>query len=143
MSELSPCPACRRHVRGITCPFCGAATAQRAAIDLGAGRVSRAIVFASATLAATAGCAHKQKSADEMGEERHAGGNGCIPPDDDKIKQLEARKAELQKQQSQESDETQKYATEQEIRQVDEDLQHARMPNCAPYGAPPARRRIV
>jgi len=135
MTELHPCPACKRHVRGESCPFCGTHTARGEPIDLGIGRVSRAIVFASATLAATS-CAHKQKASDEMGEERHHGGNGCIPPDEEKVKQLEARKAEVDK----EPDSADKEAQEREL---DEELRSARQPNCAPYGAPPARRRIV
>ncbi|HTL34253.1 MAG TPA: hypothetical protein VL326_14085, partial [Kofleriaceae bacterium] len=132
----SPCPACRRHVRGASCPFCGEGTPRRPPIDLGAGRVSRAMVFASATLAATA-CAHEQKTTDgAQSETRHAGGGGCAPRDPAKVKELEAQQAELAKQ----PDSNEKAAKEVKLY---EQLREARMPNCAPYGAPPARRRVV
>jgi hypothetical protein len=133
MTELNPCPACKRHVRGSLCPFCGATTARREPVQLGAGRVSRAFVFASATLAATA-CAHRQKGVDEQGEERVGG--PCIPPDEERIKQLEAQKAEVDKQPDSDDKNAQEHA-------LDEELQRARMPNCAPYGAPPARSLIA
>jgi hypothetical protein len=136
MIELAPCPACRRHVRGLTCPFCGATTNRRAPIDLGAGRVSRAIVFASATLTA-AGCAHHAKPAsDETGEDYHHGGGGCTDPDQTRIDQLEAQKKEAQKL----PDGPEKKSA---LRDLDEQLREARMPQCMPYGAPPARRRVV
>lgn len=108
----------------------------RARLDLGTGRIARAIVFASTTLAATAtGCAHRQKAADEMGEPRHGGG-GCVDPDPKQIAELEQQKAEIDKQ----PDSAEKNAAEHDI---DEKLREARMPQCMPYGAPPARRRIV
>lgn len=136
MIELHPCPSCHRHVRGSACPFCGARATRREPIDLGVGRVSRAIVFASATLTAASSCAHHAKPNDEMGEERHAGGGGCLPPDEERIKQLEAQKAEVDKQ----PPSAEKDASE---RDLDEQLREARMPQCMPYGAPPARRRVV
>ena len=136
MSELSPCPSCRRHVKESLCPFCGSRVARQDPVAT-FGTMSRAMVFASATLAATAGCAHKQHPNNgEMSEERHAGGNGCMDPDQDKIKELEARKAEVDKQPDSEE-------KEQQERQLEEELNRARVPVCAPYGAPPARRRIV
>jgi hypothetical protein len=103
--------------------------------------MSRAMVFASATLVASAGCAHKQQqqpttSDDVDRRERHPGGGGCAPPDEQKIKSLEARKAENEKLPD-------SYEKEQEQRNLEEQLNRARMPVCAPYGAPPARRRIV
>ncbi|HTL34255.1 MAG TPA: hypothetical protein VL326_14095 [Kofleriaceae bacterium] len=138
MSELSPCPACRRHVRGASCPFCGEGTPRRPPIDLGAGRVSRAIVFASATLAASTGCAHRQHASDGEGletQERHAGGGGCFT-DEQRIAELEKEKAEVDK----EPDSEDKQIREQEL---DRKLKEARTPQCMPYGAPPARRRVV
>ena len=52
MIELRPCPACRRHVADeVACPFCGATRAPAAPHRIPAGRLSRAAVFASATLA--------------------------------------------------------------------------------------------
>ena len=136
MSELSPCPRCHRHVREAICPFCSAPTVRREPIAT-FGKMSRAMVFASATLTAT-GCGHAQRkpAADEMGEERHHGGGGCMDPDPQPIAELEHKKAEIEK----ERDGPQKDA---ELQQVDEELQRARQPQCMPYGAPPARRRIV
>jgi hypothetical protein len=125
MTELHPCPACKRHVRGDACPFCGVQSTRREPIDLGMGRVSRAIVFASATLAVTASCAHRQKGVDDQGEERRGG--PCIPPDEQKVAELEKRKAELAKHPDENLEEQ---------RRVEEDLRAARAPNCAPYGAP-------
>jgi hypothetical protein len=94
------------------------------------------MVFASATLAATA-CAHEQKTTDgAQSETRHAGGGGCAPRDPAKVKELEAQQAELAKQ----PDSNEKAAKEVKLY---EQLREARMPNCAPYGAPPARRRVV
>lgn len=52
MIELRPCPACHRHVADeVACPFCGAAREPAAPHRIPAGRLSRAAVFASATLA--------------------------------------------------------------------------------------------
>jgi len=47
---MRPCPACSRHVRDATCPFCGAAV-PAAARSVFAGPVTRAAVFS-----ALAGC---------------------------------------------------------------------------------------
>ena len=64
--QLTPCTECHRHV-AITehsCPFCGGVIeAPRRASRL--GRVSRAVVFASAAAAAaSAGCGKKAKQPD-------------------------------------------------------------------------------
>ena len=58
MSELRPCTACNRHVAIDTssCPFCAAALAPAAPRPRIRGRLSRAAVFASATLATAAAC---------------------------------------------------------------------------------------
>ena len=52
MSTLTPCPACARHVREQTCPFCGADVPLPAARPRFVGPVTRAAVFS----AAVAGC---------------------------------------------------------------------------------------
>jgi hypothetical protein len=66
MSDLEPCPGCRRHVRvdEAACPFCGGAIAVSggAPRTLGAGRLTRAAVFAGAAATAIAGCGGKQKT---------------------------------------------------------------------------------
>jgi hypothetical protein len=54
MTALVPCPACKRHVatREITCPFCASALpAQRARHAVVLGRVTRAAVFSAAVIA--------------------------------------------------------------------------------------------
>lgn len=48
---MTPCPACSRHVRDTTCPFCGAAVATAAPRSVFAGAVTRAALFS-----ALAGC---------------------------------------------------------------------------------------
>jgi protocatechuate 3,4-dioxygenase beta subunit len=48
---MTPCPACSRHVRDATCPFCGAAVPAPATRSVFAGAVTRAAVFS-----ALAGC---------------------------------------------------------------------------------------
>jgi hypothetical protein len=55
MIELAPCPGCKRHVAiaESACPFCGAASLRLSPVRrLLAGRLPRAAVFASATLVA-------------------------------------------------------------------------------------------
>ena len=68
MSDLRPCPECRRHVRidESACPFCAAALAAVAPPTLPVGRLTRAAVFtAGAALAVGAGCGSKQPSAQD------------------------------------------------------------------------------
>ena len=59
MSELQPCPQCRRHVRSdeATCPFCAVSLRPAPAPALPVGRLARAAVFASAALASACGSA--------------------------------------------------------------------------------------
>jgi hypothetical protein len=63
MSDLEPCPGCRRHVRvdDASCPFCATALgATGEARVLSSPRLTRAAVFAGAALvSATAGCGGK------------------------------------------------------------------------------------
>jgi hypothetical protein len=68
MSDLRPCPECRRHVRidESACPFCAAALAPAAPASLPVGRLTRAAVFtAGAALAAGAGCGGKTAPAQD------------------------------------------------------------------------------
>ncbi|HEU0034283.1 MAG TPA: hypothetical protein VFQ53_26855 [Kofleriaceae bacterium] len=62
MTELRPCTACHRHVATTetACPFCQTALPASAARPIARVRLTRAAVFASATLA-TAGCGGKSK----------------------------------------------------------------------------------
>ncbi len=65
MSDLEPCPACRRHVRTdeAACPFCAAALPAHPPRRFLPGPFTRAAVFAGASLATTA-CGGKTKPAD-------------------------------------------------------------------------------
>ena len=125
MSELRPCTSCDRHVAidEATCPFCAAALAPAAPRPRPRGRLSRAALFASATLATAAACGGgKAKPVESTG----AGGDTSGPAAVDAgIDAAEAREIEQ-----------------------DPDLQDPRRrrrdgPPNMPYGAPPARRRVV
>src|SRR6187551_3794003 len=133
MSDYSPCPSCRRHIKDSQCPFCGAWMVQRAPITL--GRVSRAMVFASATLAAAAcGSSQKkvnnnddgQKALDEYNERENYQNHPCSDPDPAEV-------AEAQKQVDEAKTAEEKQAAEAHLAKVNQSV-------CAPYGAPPARR---
>jgi hypothetical protein len=52
---LEPCPTCERHVRGETCPFCGAAMARSFAPPRAMPLATRA-AFLVGTVALAAGC---------------------------------------------------------------------------------------
>jgi hypothetical protein len=64
MSELRPCNACRRHlsISETSCPFCGTAREVEQPVSMRFGRASRAAVFAGAALASTA-CGGKKPAA--------------------------------------------------------------------------------
>jgi hypothetical protein len=156
MSELVVCPGCRRHVttREITCPFCACtlspARAQRVVL---VGRVSRAAVF-SAALAACSddkpksqppppahGSDDLEKLLDDKPKVEHADiappidaavvvepdaaiVDAAPPPDAGVVVKKKRRKQEQQ---------------QETVKQIDLD----RIQNAKPYGAPPARRRVV
>lgn len=131
--QLTPCGSCGRHVRtGDACPFCGNVRIVAGASTSPVGRLSRAMVFASATLAPLAACGGKSKPA-EMNtmpdEERHHGGGGCVDPDPKRIEELETRRDEAK--------------TPEEKEAAERELAEANQPVCMPYGAPPRRRRVV
>ena len=153
MSELVVCPACNRHVRAheAACPFCSRALPrlrpQRIAL---VGRVSRAAVFSAALVA----CADKKPAAppaqgsddlekmlDDKPKVEHsdtpapidaavvvepdasiadAGVDAGVPPDAGVVRK------------------TKKVQTIERVKPPDD-----RIINAKPYGAPPARRRIV
>jgi len=115
MTDLAPCPACRRHARidETTCPFCAAALPPGQPRVVGRGGLARAAVFAGAALVTTAaGCGGKAKPADPDLE------NAAIDagPGDEPVVPDAAPYAEP-------------------------DPDYDNMP--MPYGAPPARQRIV
>lgn len=138
MSEYSPCPSCRRHVKDAQCPFCGASATRRDSIAL--GRVSRAMVF-GATLAAAA-CGGSQKKAtnntdgqkaleenEEREDRRNYQNHPCYEPKDEDVAAAQKKVDEAK--------------TDEERAAAQQELQRVSTPVCAPYGAPPARRRIV
>ncbi len=90
--HLTPCAECHRHV-AITetaCPFCGGVIEMpRTPRASRLGRVSRAVVFASAAAAvAGAGCGKKGKQPDGKGSQQVAPADAAVdpppPPPDDK-----------------------------------------------------------
>jgi hypothetical protein len=115
MSDLEPCPACRRHVRTdeTACPFCEAALGGAASRRLSTTRVARAVVFAGAALAtAAAGCGGKQKQ---------------VPDREDTV--VENQTTE---------EETPTPDAGPPVKPIDVDNSC-----CMPYGAPPRRDRLV
>lgn len=129
--QLAPCPACRRHIAGAECPFCGAVAVAAAPAQSPLGRLSRAMVMGAALVGVGAtGCAHKQKPpAEELDSEHQHGGGGCSDPDPAEIARLEKLKEQQE--------------TEEDKAAIERQLQEARQPVCMPYGAPPSRRRVV
>jgi hypothetical protein len=130
MTELHPCPECDRHVAiaETTCPFCRHELRPGARRVEAPRRLSRAAVFA-ATLA-TAGCGGKAKRNDpEMPVEREVQNHPCSEPNPAEIERLEKQREEA--------------TTDEEKHALDEQIERAKQPMCAPYGAPPARRRVV
>jgi hypothetical protein len=130
MSELQPCPSCRRHVAERVCRFCGHEVVP-ATRELPTGRMSRAAVFASALAIGACGGTKKpaQDPAHVEDDERHVQNHPCIEPDPARITELEKQRDEAK--------------TDEERKALEQKLQTAREPVCMPYGAPPARRRIV
>lgn len=135
--QLEACTVCRRHVvMGTSCPFCGRAGVAIEARTSPAGRLSRAMVFASATLAATGACGgskpkqQQQQEQQELEQERFQRHRPpCAIADPQRVAELEKARDDAK--------------TDEEKAAIERDLQEARTPICAPYGAPPARRRVV
>lgn len=115
MSELRPCTACDRHVAidEPSCPFCAAPLEPAVPRPRIRGRLSRAAVFATATLATAAAC-----------------GGGKAKPDPTKPDPMPAASA----------DAGVPPADAAEVTPPHRDPDHF-IPK--PYGAPPARRRLV
>jgi hypothetical protein len=136
MTAYSPCPRCRRHIKDTECPFCGArgTTTDR---TLGLGRLSRAMVFAGASAAAACGGSQKNTATtpDPNGnarveqEDRNYQNHPCYDPDPAQVAAAQKKVDEAK--------------TDQEREAAQQELQRVNQPMCAPYGAPPARRRIV
>ena len=93
--------------------------------------MSRAMVFAGASLAIAPACGGKAKPAEATvaPEPRDPRVRGCSDPDPAEVARLEKQKAEA--------------ATEEEKAHLDQQLAEAKQPVCMPYGAPPRRGRVV
>lgn len=136
--QLSPCPSCKRHVAidAASCPFCAIALAPASpAVD--PGRLSRAAVFAfgAATLASTAlGACWTNKS-----EPQHVQQHTTAVPDAAVAAQPDAAAAPQP-----DAAVVQKANPNWEPHYQNHPCYNTPQgPVCAPYGAPPARRRVV
>ena len=118
MAELRPCTECRRHVSidERVCPFCRAELIAALPTRVMLGRASRAAVFASAALATTA-CGPPKRT--------------NIPPAQ-QLPDAGVRDAPTGIQYPDAQTQSQKTEPEPEPSPVK-----------MPYGAPPARRRVV
>ena len=114
MSELRPCTACDRHVAidESSCPFCAAALAPAVPRPRIRGRLSRAAVFASATLAVAACGGGKPKGSTNTSTTPPTADAGVEPAP----------------------------ADAPEVVSPHREPDHI---SPKPYGAPPARRRVV
>jgi hypothetical protein len=87
MSDLRPCPECRRHARAdeSACPFCAAALAPAAPVSMPVGRLTRAAVFTAGAAIAGAACGGKtapaQDPIDNTATAIDAGVDEQQPPD--------------------------------------------------------------
>jgi hypothetical protein len=125
MIDLRPCSACRRHVRvdASACPFCGAPAEAAQARSMPRGRLTRAAVFAAGTAlaGAAAGCGGSEAADDQDGYETTGGGDtgggGDVIVDDT------GGGGDVED-------------TEDDYPPPDHDV-------AMPYGAPPARSRLV
>jgi len=122
MSDLRPCLQCRRHVRidEHACPFCAALLAPSAPPTLPVGRLTRAAVFAGAVLATACGGSQTKPDTVEtpLAAAPDAGAAEAAAPPDAAVA-LEPPDA----------------ATPKRV--------YPDHPIPKPYGAPPARARLV
>lgn len=92
------------------------------------------MVMGAALIGSGASCGGQAKPAEPaepqtMPDERFHRNHPCSDPDPAEIAALEKKKEDAQ--------------TGEEKASIDQQLEVARQPVCAPYGAPPARRRVV
>jgi hypothetical protein len=154
MTELRLCPACHRHVatREVACPFCACALAPARGqhIQL-VGRVSRAAVFSAALAAcssekpAAPAPAPPAQGSDDL--EKMLDTDERVVPRADAPTPIDAASADaavvdaavpvdagvVRKKKQQ-----QQVPLDEPVKTVPDHMIHAK-----PYGAPPARRRIV
>ena len=96
--------------------------------------MSRAAVFGAVLASSACGGKHKQQTTpppfdSEQEREMHEQHHPCSEPDPEKVKELEKKRDDAK--------------TEEEKQAAQRELDEAKTPVCAPYGAPPARRRVV
>lgn len=157
MSELAPCPGCRRHVTidERTCPFCErplpALRGQHVAL---VGRVSRAAVF-SAALAACSGDKQPPAPAPPPPAQGSDDLEQLLDNDGREVAQPDPPPAPIDAAVEPIADAAidagvpdagvvkKKKVRTHEDREVKQQLDQMRIHNAKPYGAPPARRRIV
>ncbi len=165
---MTPCPGCSRHVRDgeLACPFCDSALATPRPRAPVVGRVTRAAVFSAALVAC--GGKHDDAKPAPHGSAEHldqdfnqllgsAEGSAQPGANDAGVAQVvadaavavdaglsdEERTRQLQRAQE---DEQRKKQQQQQQREIEDQrrVQQRDWHNVAkPYGAPPARRRIV
>jgi len=134
MTELRPCTECNRHVRADhdVCPFCAANIAPHVRRVMPSGRLTRAAVFASALAGAGAGAAGCGPGPEPAAptDDQH------INPTPDAMVPAPPIIADA----GVSFDETKPAADAASGSLVYPDHDH---PNPKPYGAPPARTRLV
>ncbi len=128
--QLQPCEGCRRHVAvgSTSCPFCAAPLGEGKSARDPISRLSRAAVFVAATTVAatTVGC-WTNKAEPKHVEQQHV---QAATPD------AGIADAPIANQLPDPDEDRRNY-------QNHPCVDTPQGPMCAPYGAPPARRRIV
>jgi hypothetical protein len=128
--QLSPCPACKRHVaiEATSCPFCEAALAPPAT-NVDPARLSRAAVFAfgAATVASTVlgACWTNKSEPQHVQQQTAVTPDAAVAPTPDAVVGIDDPDPDRGQYQNHPCVDT------------------PQGPMCAPYGAPPARRRLV
>lgn len=160
MTALRPCSACKRHVRAsaTACPFCDATLAPGRAQYVKPSAFARAAVFS----AALAGCKdHKppapkpvpaQQGSDDLenmlDQQARTADHPVTAPIDAAVQVAAPEDAAVDKNQQTDAKKKRLEEIRQRRHEVDTDAHiHERVIhehiNAKPYGAPPARRRVV
>ena len=157
MSELAVCPQCKRHVRvaSAACPFCAAALSGLRARNVIPRALTRAAIFSAALAgchdhkkppAATAGSAIGSASApvaadaapgpgSDVGSNAGSAVNAFAPVDAGSVVDAGAADAGLGA--------IDKVKMKEERDALRKKIHENRVHTAKPYGAPPARRRVV